>query len=658
MFLSRRDPDDALRAILATLAPAMFAPVLTPEDLVDAGVPSWVVPAVAAGGLVAPWLAAGTATRLLCTAGLLLAAAGWTTSHLALPGLGAVVLLGTIALLAAVWPPEDGSWLGRLAPVPAAALTVLALVGYGWSAGLVGPLGAYAVAGASGVVGLLALRSADPGPERQLAWATVLLPAAWSLAVAGGLATQATLPVLGLGPALVLTRAVPPERVWRPVARVLAEVLLSSPPRLLVSSFGALAVVGTALLALPVSDGRGRGLALVDAAFTAVSAVTLTGLVTTDPSALSSFGRLVLWGLVQLGALAILTFSGAAAAWSSARRGPRQEVIAARLLGHDVRHGLLASFRRVAAALLAVELGGALLLLPALLAAGHRGRALGESVFLASSAFCNAGLSPWTGGLAAFARDPWVVVVVTALSLLGLLGPTVLAALPPVARGEPIPTWLRLTLVGNAVLLVVPFPLLLGLEWSRALGALPGYARVAAAALLSVSPRTAGFSTVELQRAEPATRTLLELLMFVGGNTGSAAGGVKVSTIAVLLVAVVGAARGRRALEFGSRQIPPRVVYEAVGIVAAGIATVVLGLVLLELTQHLPLDTALFEVVSAVSTSGLTAGGVAQVDNVGKIVLLGCMFAGRVGPLTLFLLLTSEPEREGATWPSEEVPVG
>jgi trk system potassium uptake protein TrkH len=182
---------------------------------------------------------------------------------------------------------------------------------------------------------------------------------------------------------------------------------------------------------------------------------------------------------------------------------------------------------------------------------------------------------------------------------------------------------------------------------------------VVTAWLLTVSARTAGFSPVDLGRIEPATGTLLSLLMFVGGTSGSTAGGVKVSTIGVLLATAVAAVRGRRSAEFGGRQIPSRVVYEAVAIVTAGLATVVLGVVLLQLTQELPLEQVVFEVVSAVSTAGLSTGATATLDGVGKIVVLGCMFAGRVGPLTLFLLLSADQEREGGSpWPSEEVPVG
>ncbi len=660
MFFSRRDPDDALRATLLTLVPALFAPVLTPQLLVDRGMPGFVVPAVAAVGLAAPSLAprTGTLVRLVVTASVLLAVSAWVSTHLAAPGLGAVVLLGMVALLAAVWPAPDGSALQVLAPVPASALTALALVTYGWTAKLLGPAGAYGVAGAAAVTGLLAIRDASDRAERQLAWGALLVPVAWGLGHGSGLATGA-LPALALGPLALLSRSVPPARAWAPVTNGLSELLLASPPRLLVVSFAALSVVGTVLLALPVSHAAGPGLPLVDAAFMAVSAVTVTGLTTVEPSSLSAFGRLVLLVLIQLGGLGIMTFAGAAAEWSGTRLGVRQDAVAAQLLGHGVRQDLRTALRRVVLVTVLAEALGAVLLLPALAAHGDGLASVGEAVFLSVSAFCNAGFAPWSGNLVPWSREPWLLLVVAALAAAGSLGPAVLLALPAALRGDRVPMWIRLTLVGNGLLLTAPFALLLGLEWTRVFGQLPAHDRVVAAWLLTVTARTGGFSAVDLAVIEPATATLLMLLMFVGGNSGSTAGGVKVSTVAVLLLTAAAAVRGRRAPEFGARQIPTRVVYEAVAVVTAGLATVVLGLVLLQLTQPLRMQQALFEVVSAVSTAGLTTGATATLDGVGKIVLSFCMFAGRVGPLTLFLLLSAEQERDSATtWPSEEVPVG
>ncbi len=656
MFHARRDPDDALRAILLTVAPAMFAPVLNADPLTDWVGPPFALPAVAAACVSAPSLFKGVTGRLLATFGLLLACSAWVVSHLSLPGLGALVLIGMVALLAGLWPPPDGSVFRALPPAPTSAATVLLLVGYGWSARLVGPLGEYGVAGAAAMSALLAVRASQSGRELQVAWGVTLAAVAWVLLRAGEVVGPGAFPLLALGPLVVLSQSVPPTRMLAPVARVVSEVSISSPSRLLVSGFAAASIVGTVALALPLSDAAGRGLALVDAAFLAVSAVTVTGLVTVDPSGLSTFGQLVVFVLVQLGGLGIMTFAGAAAEWSGARLGVRHE---GQVLGQGARQDLRAALRRVVAVALVAELVGAALLLPPLISRGHGFASLGESVFLSVSAFCNAGFTPWSGNLVPFARDPWLLLVVSGLSLAGALGPTVLLALPAWVRGDRVPMWVRLTLAGNALLTLAPFPVILGLEWARTLSLLPAHDRVVAAILLTVSPRTAGFTSVPLDGLEPATQTLLSLLMFVGGNTGSSAGGVKVSTMAVLLITAFAAARGRRSVEYGARQVPSRIVFESVAIVASGVATAALGLVLLQLTQPLSLDRALFEVVSAVSTCGLSTGGTAAIDGVGKIVLFACMFAGRVGPLTLFLLLASGQDREGGTvWPSEEVPVG
>lgn len=662
VFVSARSPDDALRAVLWTVAPALLAPVLVPDAAAALGVPP-----PAGGGLAALLVIAGAArfparwAQALATVGLALALVGWCTSHPDDPQGGFVLLLGAIGLGAGLWPADGRSSVWRsFAPVPAAAGVALALALFGWTSTPDGPGGDLALAASAIVPATIAAQRATGRLERQFAAVAALLPVSYSALRLGGLLDAEAVVAVALGPLLLLSRTVPPEAVWRPAWQLFLEVVVSSPPRLLVLSFGALSLLGAFLLALPVSDAQGRGLGLVDALFMAVSATCVTGLATVDVgSRLTTFGQVLLVVLMQLGGLGIMTFASAAVVLGGRRLGLRQERVAVQLLGRDAQIDLKGALRRVLVVTAVFEGAGVLLLFPSLVG-GATGwlTALGEAVFTSVSAFCNGGLLPWDEGLARFRQAPWVLLVTAALVVAGSLGPGVILALPDLVRGRKVPMYVRLTVLATVALLVLPGLLFLSLEWSNTLRGLAWHDRVANAWLMTVAPRTAGFDSVGVAAVDPGTWTVLVLLMFVGGGVGSTAGGIRVTTFAVLILAGIATIRGRRNPEFGYRQIPHRAVYEALTVTCAGITTVFAGLLLLQLTQKLPLRVALFEVVSAANTVGLSMGGTQQVDVVGKIVLVACMFAGRVGPLTL-ILFVSEREREPAptAWPVEEVPI-
>jgi trk system potassium uptake protein TrkH len=196
------------------------------------------------------------------------------------------------------------------------------------------------------------------------------------------------------------------------------------------------------------------------------------------------------------------------------------------------------------------------------------------------------------------------------------------------------------------------------LEWGGVLGGMSIADRLHNAWFHSVTLRTAGFNSVDVAAVGPATLALMLVWMFVGGGPGGTAGGVKVTTASVLLLAAVAAVRGREAVEVFGRRIPHRTVYRAAAIATLGVAFVLAALLALLLTQTLDPREALFEVVSAVGTVGLSVGGTTKLDNVGKAVIMLCMFLGRVGPLSAFMILTRQGSEPVWRFPEEEVEVG
>ncbi|HMV69195.1 MAG TPA: potassium transporter TrkG, partial [Myxococcota bacterium] len=440
-------------------------------------------------------------------------------------------------------------------------------------------------------------------------------------------------------------------------------LLLQHPPRLLVASFAAQCLLGAMVLVLPGLTTLPHGVGFLDALFTAVSATCVTGLTVIDPARdLTMAGQLVLLTLIQVGGLGIMTFSAAALFLMARRMSFRAEATAADLLGADDVAHLGRALLRVLSITFTAEAVGTLALTARFWMAGAApATALWEGAFTAISAFCNAGFAIQPDNLTRYAEDPVVIHVMSALIILGGLGPAIVTALPELrsrAGRLRLSLHVRLVLGATAALLVLPAAFLAATEWGYALADLAPVDRLHNAWFLSVTTRTAGFYTLDPSRLQRSSVTLLTGLMFVGGAPGSTAGGIKVSTLAVLALAVLAAVRGRAEVEIGQRRIPQDVVYRAGAIASLFLLTVGAALVALQLTQPMSTEALLFEVVSATGTAGLSLGVTPYLDDFGKLVVIACMFAGRVGPLTLFLVLGDTRHPARTIRPAEPVPVG
>lgn len=499
------------------------------------------------------------------------------------------------------------------------------------------------------------LLPAEPGGPRRparsvapwLALVAVLVPRAAGPSRAVFAGFFATLVALDL----VTTRL---PRSWSPGA--LFDALLASPARLLVASFGALSATGGLLLALPLSDARGA-VSAVDALFTAVSATCVTGLIVRDtPHDFTGFGQLVILLLIQFGGLGIMTFAAAATLLLGRRLRVRAESAAAAMMGHEsARRDLESAVITVLRVTFLAEFAGAALLFPRFLAHGDGpGLAAWRAVFTSVSAFCNAGFALQSDSLVPYREDAAVLLVTGALIVVGGLGPAVVAAL---AARRRLDLHAKLVISTTSLLLVLPTALFLAVEWNNTLAGLEPLDRLVNAWFQAVTFRTAGFNSVDFAAIRPATWTLGILLMFIGGSPGSTAGGAKTTTMAVLALAVVATIRGHREVQVFGRRVPHRTIYEATAIATGFVLSSVLALAGMQLTGQADTVPALFEVISALGTVGLSMGTTAKLDVIGKLLIMGCMFAGRVGPLTLFIVLVGR-DRPGRRYPLESVQVG
>ena len=429
----------------------------------------------------------------------------------------------------------------------------------------------------------------------------------------------------------------PQRRVRRP----------PSPWLVLIVGFAALVAIGTILLLLPISTAPGRTTAPLTALFTATSAVCVTGLIVVDTAThWSPFGHVVILALVQVGGFGFMTGSTLILLLLVGRRtGLRDRLLVQASTGVELGN-VTSLVRRVAVFTVVAEVAGAVLLAAGFLARGMDGpQAAWWGVFHAISAFNNAGfdLVGEFRSLSPFAADPLVLVPI---GLLIVLGGTGFAIVGDVVgkRG-----WNRLALETKVVLLTTIVLILAGavsigiFEWDNpaTLGAMPEAQRPLNALFESVTLRTAGFSAVPTGQLAEASLFVVMALMFIGGASGSTAGGIKVNTFSILLVAIISTARGRPSAEAFGRRIPHLLIYRALSVALLSIAVLFLVALGLELTAGGTFVQVLFEAVSAVGTVGASTGITPKLPDAGKLLVAAAMFVGRLGTLTLVLALTA-----------------
>jgi trk system potassium uptake protein TrkH len=421
-----------------------------------------------------------------------------------------------------------------------------------------------------------------------------------------------------------------------------------SAPQLLVSSFAGLIAAGTAgFLWLP-GLWTGPGVGFVDALFMATSAVCVTGLSVLDVSSRMTFwGQLWLLALIQLGGLGILTLAALAAAALGRRASLEMEEAAGGPTGILLPvSSPLALVRAVVAATLAVEALGATALWLAWVERLGASGAVWPAVFHAVSAFCNAGFSIFAGGLVGFATHVPTVLIVAVLIVLGGIGFLVFEDVRHrlAGRRRRLTVHSRLALSATGLLLALGLVLYLFFESGQTLAGFGIADRLTNALFLSVTPRTAGFNTVDYDALSNPSVLLTIGLMWIGGSPGSTAGGVKTTSVALIALLFVARLRGRGDVSVADRTIPDATVQRAVGLAVGGALILLLASFVLSWTElaqpSAHRDRAhfvrlVFEAQSALGTVGLSMGVTDELSQAGRLIMVALMFVGRVGPLAV-----------------------
>ncbi len=437
--------------------------------------------------------------------------------------------------------------------------------------------------------------------------------------------------------------------------------LLFNSSRLLVVTFLCLILMGTALLTLPNSSGdESARVSWINAAFTSVSAVCVTGLVVLDtPKDFSFFGQVCIMLLIQLGGLGIMTFSTAAMAAFGKRMSLKFERTMAGMLSVSDRGELIDVLKIILYVTFSIELLGTLTLTSLFMNCGDTFRgALWKGIFTSISAYCNAGFALQSDNLITYNTNAGILITISLLIICGGLSPLLIVSLPNFFRHRHIAVHYKLALLMTLCLLVGGAVSFFLFEWTNTLSHFNFVDKLSNAWFQSVTTRTAGFNSLNIELLRPTTLLLIMALMFIGGSPGSTAGGIKTTTFAVLVLAIRSAVNGTWNVTAFNRSISHKTVYKAIAVCLVGLLIVFTGTMAILLTQNMPAVVAIFEVISALGTVGLSIGGTLKLDAVGKFIIMFCMFVGRVGPLTFFLFLSYQEQKRLWTFPEEIVDVG
>ena len=433
-----------------------------------------------------------------------------------------------------------------------------------------------------------------------------------------------------------------------------------TPTQIICVSFVIVIALGTFLLSLPVASKHGR-LDVLDAMFTATSATCVTGLIVRDTwTQFTYFGQAVILLLIQVGGLGLVTLTSFFALAMRRRMGFRD----LRLLGESVSADGYAQAKDVLKIVEGVAglfegIGIVLLLFAFVPQFGLEG--VWISVFTAISAFCNAGFdilgrtdSPYPS-LTAYAADPLVNIVIMLLIIVGGIG--FLTWDDVCTHGLHLRRYRmqsKVILSATALLIALPAVLFFLTDFAD----LPIGERILASLFQSVTPRTAGYNTVDLTEMTDASQAVTILLMLTGGAPGSTAGGMKVTTLAVLIANAVAAFRRREDPQLFHRRLETSTVRNAAAILLLYLGLTFAGAAVISTAEELPLGACLYETASAAGTVGLTLGLTPQLGVLSQSILILLMYFGRVGGLTLIYAAFSGHDLTYARYPQEKITVG
>lgn len=410
------------------------------------------------------------------------------------------------------------------------------------------------------------------------------------------------------------------------------------PPQILVIGFGVLIFVGAVLLSLPISSAARESTNILTALFTATSAVCVTGLVVVDTATYwSGFGQGVILVMIQIGGLGFMTMTTLIFIIAGKRITLRERLLIKDSLNSNTLEGIVQFVKYILMFTFFMEIIGAFLLSFVFVPEYGWSHGLVMSVFHSVSAFCNAGFDLVGNfrSLTPYVDNAIVTFTISFLVIVGGLGFSVVNDVLRTRKWSRLRFHSKIVLSITGVLLIGAMVLFFLLENGNTMAGLSGQGKAMSTLFLSMTPRTAGFNTLDMASLSSGALVLVILLMFVGGSPGSTAGGVKTATIGVLIYSLISVLKGRKETEVFGRTIDSDTVRRALTVTMIGLGMLFVDIIVLSTTEAAGLTEIVFEAVSAFGTVGLSMGITTELSTIGRILIMLSMFVGRVGPLTI-----------------------
>ncbi|WP_427338413.1 TrkH family potassium uptake protein [Caloranaerobacter sp. DY30410] len=437
-----------------------------------------------------------------------------------------------------------------------------------------------------------------------------------------------------------------------------------NPAQVLVLGFAGLILIGATLLNLPIASQDGKSIGFVNALFTSASAVCVTGLVVVNTAThWTIFGKVVILILLQIGGLGFMTLATLVALLLGRRITLKERLIIQEELNQFTLSGLVKLTRYVIISTIMIEGLGALLLSIRFIPIYGFVKGVSFSIFHSISAFCNAGFDLTGESMVPFVDDVIVNLTIIFLVIVGGLGYTVYIDISHNKKFKKFSLHTKLVLIISALLLLFSFLVIFIVEYNNpaTLGKLSFKGKILASAFQAMTPRTAGFNSIDTGAVTNTTAFLTLILMFIGGSPGSTAGGIKTTTVGAIVLAIISVIRGTNDVEVYRKRIPHNLVYRALAVVGIGLALIIFVTMILSLTEkEASFLDILFETTSAFGTVGLSRGLTPNLSVLGRLIITLTMFAGRVGPLTMaFAFAKKQREYKGTyRYPEERILVG
>ncbi|MET3290686.1 UNVERIFIED_CONTAM: trk system potassium uptake protein TrkH [Brevibacillus sp. OAP136] len=436
------------------------------------------------------------------------------------------------------------------------------------------------------------------------------------------------------------------------------------PPKTLVLGFALIILIGASLLHLPIATNDGQGLVWIDALFTATSATCVTGLVVVDTgTTFSTFGQLVVISLIQIGGIGFMTFATFFALLLRKRISLRERLLLQESLNHISIEGIVRLAKMILIFTALIECVGGILLSIRFAFDMPLGKAVFYGFFHAISNFNNAGfdLMGEFRSMTNYVADPVVNLVLCWLIVTGGIGFIVMSEVYEYRHTRRLSLHSKVVLATTATLIGVGTILIFIFEYSnpKTLQPLSFMGKVFGALFQSITARTAGSNTLNIGDMEHSSLFIIILLMFIGASPGSTGGGIKTTTFATLVGAVIAQAKGKEDVIFFRQRIVPQMIYKSLAVTMIALSLLISVTMILTITeQGADFLMILFEATSAFATTGLSMGLTPHLSISGKTVIVLTMFAGRVGPLTIAYALTLRKKKEYYRYPKGKITIG